>query len=105
MRVGCRGVLDQEKMYLAPLQLGLGTKMGAEAAIHSVRTFLHHIPVNHVLVKFDFKNAFNSIRRDVVLKASFPHNPSVLSYYASSSHLLYDEDILLSQEGVQQGDP
>ena len=33
------------KEYLAPLQLGFGTKLGAEAAIHSVRTFSHHIPL------------------------------------------------------------
>ena len=38
-KVGCRGVLDRVKEYLAPLQLGFGTKLGAEAAIHSVRTF------------------------------------------------------------------
>ena len=62
-----------------------------------------------MLVKFDFKNAFNSIRRDVVLNACLELIPElyplVFSCYASPSHLFYDEDTLLSQEGVQQGDP
>jgi hypothetical protein len=62
--------------YLAPHQLGVATKRGCEAAIHSVRTFIN-IPENrdNILLKIDFENAFNSIERDSMLipiKNNFP---------------------------------
>ena len=109
IEVGCRSVVDQVKEYLSPLQVGFGTRIGAEAAIHSIRSYLSEIPSDFVMVKLDFKNAFNSIRRDAVLKACLEHTPElyplVFSCYSSCSHLFYDDHILLSQEGVQQGDP
>jgi hypothetical protein len=108
-KVGCRSVVDRMKEYLSPLQVGFGTRIGAEAAIHSIRSYLSEIPSDFVMVKLDFKNAFNSIRRDAVLKACLEHTPElyplVFSCYSSCSHLFYDDHILLSQEGVQQGDP
>ena len=92
-KVGCRSVVGQMKDYLSPLQLGFGTKLGAEAAIHSARKYLREIPANSVLVKLDFKNAFNSIRRDVALRACLVHIPElyplVYSCYSSCTHLFY----------------
>ena len=51
-------------VLLAPHQLGYGVKRGAEAAVHSARLFLHNLKPQQVLLKLDFKNAFNSLRRD-----------------------------------------
>ena len=48
--------------YLAPRQLGVGVKGGAEAAAHSARKFLSFPSADSVLIKIDFKNAFNTIR-------------------------------------------
>ncbi|KAG1702407.1 Retrotransposable element SLACS protein [Nymphon striatum] len=93
-----------------PHQLGVGTRLGAEAAVHSCRRFLCHIPSSEkVLLKIDFKNAFNSVRRDLILKEAKNHAPEVypLVYqcYSHKSHLFFDNYTLSSMEGVQQGDP
>uniref|UniRef100_A0A1X7UJY5 Reverse transcriptase domain-containing protein n=1 Tax=Amphimedon queenslandica TaxID=400682 RepID=A0A1X7UJY5_AMPQE len=60
------------------------------------------------MVKLDFTNAFNSLRRDCMLDAVSDLCPSlyplVFSAYSSSSSLFWEEDIIHSQ-GVQQGDP
>ena len=60
-------------------------------------------------MKIDFTNAFNSIRRDKVLAAANEHLPSLFKYvhssYGASSLLAFGDHLLLSEEGVQQGDP
>lgn len=65
--------------------------------------------MDQVMVKLDFQNAFNSIRRDKVLEACLMHIPElyplVYCCYSSHSHLFYEEAVIMSQEGVQQGDP
>jgi hypothetical protein len=75
-RIVCVNQSNQIQSYLAPHQLGVATKRGCEAAIHSVRTFIN-IPENrdNILLKIDFENAFNSIERDSMLipiKNNFP---------------------------------
>ena len=60
-------------------------------------------------MKLDFKNTFNSLRRDKMIAAVGQLAPEllplVLSAYGSSSCLFFGKDIILSSEGVQQGDP
>ena len=52
-----------------PLQMGVGTPKGCEAAVHATRAYVESDSVqDQVLLKIDFKNAFNSVHRDVVLK-------------------------------------
>ena len=66
-KVGSKCVLAQLEEMLLPLQLGYGTRLGVEDAIHSARTYLRELLADHVMVQLDFKNAFNSVRRDKVL--------------------------------------
>ena len=54
---------------LSPLQLGFGTAKIAEAAVHVGRLFLANSASDKVLLKLNFKNAFNSVRRDKMLEA------------------------------------
>lgn len=51
---------------LRPLRLGFGTPYGCEAAVHAARLHLHSSP-GSIMVKLDFKNAFNLLtsRQDV----------------------------------------
>ena len=67
------------------------------------------MPDSHVVAKLDFTNAFNSIRRDSLLEVVVTHIPELLQFclssYGQPSNLLYDQHIIASQEGVQQGDP
>ena len=47
--------------HFAPIQLGIGTPGGAEAAIHAVRRYAENLPKDYIIVKLDFKNAFNTL--------------------------------------------
>ena len=55
-------VILRMSSLLYPLQLGYGTPLEAEAAVHSSRLYLKELPPDHVLVKLDFRNAFNTAR-------------------------------------------
>ena len=94
---------------MAPHQLGFSIAAGAEAAIHAGRVYLDHLPPDKALIKVDFKNAFNSIRRDKLLEAVKTYIPDLLPYvhsaHSSPSILLWDDVQLSSAEGIQQGDP
>ena len=61
------------------------------------------------MVKLDFRNAFNSIRRDRMLEAVRDLAPTIYqlahSAYSSPSCLVWGEHTIQSAEGVQQGDP
>ena len=61
------------------------------------------------MVKVDFGDAFNSIRRDRVLRAVEEYIPSLLPFahlsYSSPSVLMWYDTQILSAEGIQQGDP
>ena len=92
-----------------PHQLGFSTPGGVEAAVHARRVYLKHLPTDHAMIKVDFRNAFNSICRDRVLRAVEEYIPSLLPYthssYSSPSVLMWYDTQILSTEGIQQGDP
>ena len=102
-------VRDEMGLLLAPLQLGYNTPMGSEAAVHAARTYLHQIQPGHLLLKVDFKNTFNCIRRDKMLEAVLSEAPGIFNFvnaaYNQPSLLFFGNPILDSAEGVQQGDP
>ena len=92
---------------LAPLQLGRGVPRGCEVAVHAFRRFLHHMRSDHVLVKLDFKNAFNSLSRACMIRAVQQFSSDILSFVYStyaSSQLFCGDHTSLSAEGVQQGE-
>ena len=95
---------------LAPIQLGVGVRGGMEAAVHAARLYVQDMPSsNCVLAKLDFKNAFNTIRRDTMLEAVQRTLPEAYGFvhaaYSTPSTLFYGSDTISSEEGVQQGDP
>ena len=100
---------DDMVALLAPRQLGFGVRSGAEAAVHATRQYLSSLQPDHVVVKLDFRNAFNSVHRDSMLRAVQDLAPEVYpfvhSVYSSPSSLFWADQSLLSAEGVQQGDP
>ena len=68
---------------LCPRQLGFGRPGGMDGTDDANSS---------VLVKLDFANAFNTLRRDG-------------SSYGRPSDLFYDDIVMSSSSGVQQGDP
>lgn len=93
----------------SPRQLGVGIAGGCEAAVHSVRRFLTHAAPDDILVKLDFSNAFNSIRRDAMLAAVVSNIPELYCFchlsYSTHSFLKFGTYTIMSEEGAQQGDP
>ena len=64
-----------------PVQLGYGTKGGCEIAVHATRAFLEKGTDDiKCLLKLDFKNAFNTIRRDRLLDNVKEIIPEYLPY-------------------------
>jgi len=108
-KVACQHVKERSFALLAPRQLGFAVKGGAEAAAHATRRFLQNMQPGEVFVKIDFKNAFNTIRRDNILESVSQHFPELLDFASSSlsspSDLQFGNHILHSAEGAQQGDP
>ena len=68
---------------LMPRQLGYGTPRGCEAVVHAVRMYLHQLSPANAILKLDFSNAFNSIRRDTMLKAVGDLAPELLRFVPS----------------------
>ena len=101
---------DFSKQEFQPNQLGVGTPKGAEAAVHALRSYLENPETkDKVLLKIDFKNAFNMIRRDKILDLVKKKLPKIYNFvyqeYAEKTSLRFGSEIIKSNEGVQQGDP
>ena len=95
---------------LRPVQLGYRTKGGCEIAVHATRAFLETATnETRCLLKLDFKDAFNTIRRDTMLEKVKEIIPDYLPYVSSTYHdpttLFCGDEIIPSNHGVQQGDP
>ena len=92
-----------------PRQLGVGISGGCEAAIHSARRYLQTLAPDHVMVKLDFANAFNSLHRSDMLLSISECLPELYAYcmtsYSQPSVLYFGSYVISSQEGPQQGDP
>ena len=102
-------VIERRSKALQPQQLGVGVAGGAEAAVHAVRRLMSNLPDDHVIVKLDFSNAFNCIRRDLILEAVAARSPEIYSLvysaYSCEPILTFGDWEILSREGAQQGDP
>jgi hypothetical protein len=107
-KTACQLVQEEAKTYLSPNQLGFGVRSGAETAIHAASHYISTNPT-HVILKIDFKNAFNCIHRNVFLKEVSSVCPTIYNYvqesYKSDSILQFIDNNIISEEGVQQGDP
>ena len=90
---------------------GVGCPGGVEVVAHSLRDCLNqHKGSKLALLKIDFRNAFNEVKRSHFVKAASEMFPAMSSWtewcYGEASMLLYDhEHIIDSCAGVQQGDP
>ena len=100
------------KAKLFPFQLGVSVSGGAEAIVHSARSYCKSKMESSdpiAFLKIDFENAFNTIRRDTFLdtiRTEFPClYPFLYQCYSDFSFLFFNNLTLPSAEGIQQGDP
>ena len=101
---------DEAAAKLAPEQLVVGVKRGAELIVHRLRSWASRALPDHFLLQLDFRNAFNTVLREALLQAIKEQCPWFLAYakacYGSAVRLFSVDGLLLfSREGVQQGDP
>lgn len=100
-------------------QFGVGVQGGLEYVVHALRSLRSSLasvssneePPELLGVTLDFRNAFNSVSREFMLRAIADLAPALLPYYlaayGSHSRLYFKagDIIIASAEGVQQGDP
>ena len=99
---------------LGTTQLGVGVPGGCERAIQRVQCLLESGPADNIALLVDFKNAFNTMRRDVFLSELFKH-PTLqplwsIAHYAYSAPtplFVFDQGqhvaTISSQMGSRQG--
>ena len=108
-KAACRSVRGVVVPKLAPTQLGFGVPLGAEATAHAARSYLANIGRGQALLKIDFTNAFNTLRRDEMLNVIYNELPELYTYihscYFGETFLRFGQFTLLLDEGPQQGDP
>lgn len=102
-KIACRRVSSVLSNLFLPLQLGVGIKNGAEAGAHAARLYYNFIHKSiRIFLKIDIRNAFNELRRDVLLHEVKDKIPDIYKFveqcYRYPSNVYY-------QKGVQQGDP
>ena len=61
-------------------QVALGTKGGADVVFHHFRAASACLAMDEVILKLDFKNAFNSCSREVIFNALKTFAPSTRRY-------------------------
>ena len=108
----CAGskALSERQNFFGNVQVGCGTKRGAEIAAHSFRNQFERDenPKCTVFFNLDFKNAFNSLNRETMLNHVFSIRPELYNYthcaYGKPSYLFYGSSAIMSEDGTQQGD-
>jgi hypothetical protein len=101
---------EEAAALLAPLQIGSGVPMAAEAIARasSVMFNNHRRDPDFVQLDVDVSNAFNEINREHFLTQVRERLPRLARFayacYAKRSFLFYGEYVLFSSRGTQQGD-
>lgn len=109
-KIACDGVREEIGSYLRPKQVGVNTKGGCEAAVHVCRSFIRRNKKSKkIILKIDFRNAFNCVERDVLLRTIQEKAPSIYAFmwqcYSLPSALFFGNEQIPSEVGAQQGDP
>ena len=101
--------LNQASLSLAPRQVGVGVEGGIEAAVHAVRRYAALMSDEQIIVKLDFSNAFNCLRRDKMLEAVAQHVTQLYAFcrnaHTCQPLIMFLSHEIISATGAQQGDP
>ncbi|GJR25692.1 reverse transcriptase domain-containing protein [Tanacetum coccineum] len=92
-------------------KFGVRVAGGSDAILHSVNRLIEAYgdDVSLSMLLVDFKNAFNLVDREVMLREVHLRCPTISRWvefcYSNPARLYYGEHTLWSCQGVQQGDP
>lgn len=107
----CKAYKGESSEFFFPQQIGVGQPLGTEIGLETARQWCKRNSENSssVIVKIDFTNAFNCVERQVLLEQCRHHFPGLSRWaewcYSKPSHLYFGPEVILSERGVQQGDP
>ena len=108
-KCACSAATKSVVERMGNIQLGCGVKGGIEAAVHACNIATSTGASNAILLKLDFSNAFNTLRRDSISDSLAQHAPQLLPFfrlaYQQHSILKFGASAITSEEGLQQGDP
>ena len=99
--------IERSASFLKPIQVGVQTKSGGEAVVHTARRWTKTVcdDPDRVLVLIDHANAFNCVSRGAVLSAVREHfswlAPWAATCYRFESNLLVGHSLIPSQRGAQ----
>jgi len=106
---------DEATSFFSSLQVGVATigggGVGVEALVHAVRQASLDLGMDprKIMLKVDFKNAFNMISREAILLGVREHFPGLYRWaefcYAQPGLLFFGGSVLKRELGVHQGDP
>ena len=106
----CEATSEDAKVFFGPLQVGVSTQGGAEAAVHAARRLAKEFgnDPGKIMLKVDFSNAFNMVDRTEMIAQVYEKFPSLYRWveycYSHPAHLFFGSVTLQSGRG-QQGDP
>ena len=108
--VGTRYSDEARKVLFVGRQVGVGVKMGMEAAVAMVAGYAKRWSGHDkCIVKIDFANAFNTVDRTVFLREARRLGPAMMPFllacYSAPTSLYCGDAVLSLACGVQQGDP
>ena len=110
-KTACALITDRSSEMLSPLQLGVGIRDGAVAIVHTVQQLRakYGRDADKLMMKFDFENAFNRIDRRQMFQQVRKVVPGLAKWvefcYRDKPILFTGPSHILSEIGVQQGDP
>ena len=108
-KIICQRLKSDVSSKLRPVQLGFEVRGGAEAIIHTVRDFISHEHDCKLVMKLDFVNAFNTVRRDVLLdtvnRELSVYSRFIWQCHRTASVLNFGDYRISSEMGLHQGDP
>ena len=105
-------LLDKDSIQsrLAPQQVAVGIRSGAEAMIHAARAWIraNNHKTDYVLLQRDISNAYNSVHTHMFLDECYQYATASSKFaefcYGAPNHLVYHGRLMQSARG-QQGCP
>ena len=107
----CHITSQKAREILQPAQFGVACPLGTEKVVHQIHDLIseHWDNDDFAFMKVDYKNAFNSVSRQLVINECQKHFPELIPWvmycYGRHPKLWHSSGIFLSACGVQQGDP
>eukprot|EP00731_Ephydatia_muelleri_P004035 Em0002g211a len=107
----CQITKGKASDYFSPHQFGVACPSGAEKIVHGLGSCIeeHQNEQDFVMMKIDLRNAFNLVSRQALLDECSAHFPELLQWaawcYGQHPLLWSPMGTIMSESGVQQGDP